>query len=137
MDWYDSLDTPAWTPPGSWFGPVWTVLYAAMAVAAVIVLVKAGSAGSSRCSRSSSRVNLAWPVVFFGWHRLWLSAVLIVVLIPLIAWCTVLFWPVSPVAGALLVPYLAWVAYAATLNVAIARDGTEPRPGGERPAGPI
>jgi tryptophan-rich sensory protein len=42
------------------------------------------------------------------------------VLVPLIAWCTVLFWRVSPVAGALLVPYLAWVAYAATLNVAIA-----------------
>lgn len=42
MDWYDTLDTPSWTPPQSWFGPVWTVLYAAMAVAAVIVAVRAG-----------------------------------------------------------------------------------------------
>lgn len=120
MDWYDTLDTPSWTPPESWFGPVWTVLYATMAVAAVIVLVKAGFGKELGVFALQLAVNLAWPVVFFGWHRLWLSAVLIVALIPLIAWCTVLFWQVSPVAGALLVPYLAWVAYAATLNIAVA-----------------
>lgn len=120
MDWYDTLDTPAWTPPQSWFGPVWTVLYAAMAVAAVIVLVKAGLGRELAVFALQLAVNLAWPIVFFGWHRLWLSAALIVLLVPLIAWCTVLFWRVSPVAGALLVPYLVWVAYAATLNVGIA-----------------
>jgi len=118
--WYDSLDTPSWTPPGSWFGPVWTLLYAAMAVAALIVLLKVGFGREIVVFALQLALNLAWPVVFFGWHRLWLSAVIIVVLIPAIAVCTVLFWRVSPVAGALLVPYLAWVTYAATLNVAIA-----------------
>lgn len=120
MDWYDTLDTPSWTPPQSWFGPVWTVLYAAMAVAAVIVAVRAGFGRELAVFVLQLAVNLAWPVVFFGWHRLRLSAVLIVVLIPLIAWCVLLFWRVSPVAGALLVPYLAWVTYAATLNISIA-----------------
>jgi benzodiazapine receptor len=120
MTWYDSLDLPPWTPPGSWFGPVWTVLYVLMAVAAVLVLVRAGVGWPIGLFVAQLTVNLAWPVVFFGAHRLWASAALIVLLVPLIAACTVAFWRVTPVAGVLLVPYLAWVTYAATINVAIA-----------------
>ena len=120
MTWYDRLDLPPWTPPGSWFGPVWTVLYALMTGAAVIVLVRAGVGWALGLFALQLAVNLAWPVVFFGAHRLWASAVLIVLLVPLIAACLTAFWRVSPVAGALLVPYLAWVTYAATVNVAIA-----------------
>ena len=120
MDWYDSLDTPPWTPPGSWFGPVWTVLYIAMAAAAVIVLIEAGFGKEMGVFVAQLALNLAWPLVFFGWHRLWWSTAIIVVLVPLIALCTVMFWRVSPLAGALLVPYLVWVTYAATLNIAIA-----------------
>jgi len=120
MTWYDSLHTPSWTPPSSWFGPVWTVLYLAMAVAAVIVLLRAGIGKEIGVFVLQLALNLLWPVVFFSWHRLLWSTVIIVALVPLIAWCTVLFWRVSRVAGALLVPYLAWVTFAATLNIAIA-----------------
>ena len=120
MTWYDSLDKPAWTPPASWFSPVWTGLYLAMAAAAVIVLIQAGIGKEMGVFTLQLLLNLAWPVVFFGWHRLWWSTAIIVVLVPLIALCTVMFWRVSPLAGALLVPYLVWVTYAATLNIAIA-----------------
>jgi len=119
MTWYDSLDKPAWNPPASWFSPVWTGLYLAMAAAAVIVLIQAGIGKEMGVFTLQLLLNLAWPVVFFGQHRLWWS-IIIVALVPLIALCMVLFWRVSPIAGALMAPYLVWVTYAATLNIAIA-----------------
>ncbi len=126
--WYDGLDRPAWTPPSWVFGPVWTVLYLLMGVAAWRVWAKAGRGGfGDRPTRRALVVflvhllfNAAWTWLFFGLHLLPLAAVEIVVLWGMIVLLVVLFWRLDRLAGLLLVPYLLWVTYAATLSIGFA-----------------
>jgi len=64
-------------------------------------------------------LNLGWSLLFFGQHALLLGMIDIVVLWLAIWLTTILFWRIRPLAGALLLPYLAWVAYAGSLNAGI------------------
>jgi tryptophan-rich sensory protein len=116
---YDELVKPQWAAPSSIFGPVWTVLYILMALAAWLVWCERGF---SRAPVALSLFllqlvfNAAWSWLFFEW-RLGLAAFVdIVVLAVLVALTAVAFWRVRPLAGALLLPYLAWVVYAAELS---------------------
>jgi translocator protein len=121
-DWYPTLDKPGWTPPNWIFGPVWTVLYLAMAVAAWMVWLR----------RSSSYVtsalilfafqlvlNLAWSGLFFGLRAPGAALIEIVILWCAIAGTVASFRRISAAAGWILLPYLAWVGFAAALNFAI------------------
>lgn len=122
-DWYPTLAKPAWTPPSWLFGPVWTVLYAAMAVAAWIVWKEAGRFSKARGALSLHLLQLAlnalWSWLFFGMRRPDLAAVEIALLWVAIAVTLVAFGRRSRLAAALFVPYLLWVTFAAALNVAI------------------
>jgi tryptophan-rich sensory protein len=122
--WYAALAKPAWTPPGWLFGPVWTVLYAAMAVAAWLVWRKSGL-GGARVPLSLFGVqlalNVAWSWAFFGFRSPGLAFVDIVLLLAAILATLAAFWRKSPGAGLLLVPYLGWSGFAAALNFAIWR----------------
>lgn len=135
-EWYAALAKPAWNPPAWVFAPVWTLLYAMMAVAGWLVwrsgeVARSGSAieagqGPSRSLALGVFVlqlglNGAWSWLFFGLHRPGLALAEIVVLWLAILATTVLFWRRRPLAGALLVPYLIWVAFAAALNFALWR----------------
>lgn len=120
-DWYPTIAKPAWTPPSWIFGPVWTTLYVMMAVAAWLVWRRAGWCGALVWFAVQLALNATWSPVFFGWHRIGLALVNIVLLWLAIAGTTVAFWRVRPAAGVLFVPYLAWVSFAATLNFAIWR----------------
>ena len=123
--WYAGLERPAWTPPSWVFGPVWTVLYLLMGIAAWRVWLTGGF--EDRRSRVALMVflvhllfNAAWTWLFFGRHMIEAAAVEIMILWIMIAVLTVLFWRRDRIAGGLLVPYVLWVAYATTLNIGFA-----------------
>ncbi len=117
--WYQALDKPSFNPPSWVFGPVWTVLYAMMAVAAWLVWRRRG-VGGRRTVLALFVVHLvlnaAWSWLFFGVQRPDLAFAEIVVLWAAILALVLLFWRIRPLAGALLLPYLAWVTFAAFLN---------------------
>jgi tryptophan-rich sensory protein len=123
-DWYPGLIKPPWNPPAAIFGPVWTLLYAMMAVAAWQVW-RRREAGDVRLALSLFGVQLAlnalWSVLFFGLRQPGLAVAEIVLLWLAIAATIRAFHPFSRVAAWLLLPYLAWVSFAAVLNVTIWR----------------
>ena len=122
--WYASLAKPSWTPPGALFAPVWTILYVLMAVAAWLVWRQAGF-GGARAALVLFVVQLAlnalWSYLFFGLQRADLAVIDIVALWFAILAVLALFWRVDWRAGALLLPYLAWVGFATFLNIAVWR----------------
>ena len=123
-DWYMSLRKPTWQPPSWLFGPVWTALYIAMAVAAWLVWKEAGfdgAAGALTLFFIQLALNLAWSGVFFALRAPGWALVEIVALWIAILATTALFFRHSTWAGALMVPYLLWVTFAAALNAAIVR----------------
>ncbi len=118
-EWYATLKKPAWNPPGWVFGPVWSALYTMMAVAVWLVWRQGGFARQSRplgLFLAQLVLNAAWTPLFFGLHRPGLAFAEILLLWLAIAWTITAFWPVHRVAAWLLVPYLAWVSFAAVLN---------------------
>lgn len=123
-DFYARLTQPDWAPPGWLFGPVWTTLYAMMAVSAWLVWRRGGFA-RQRVALTLFIVQLGlnalWSWLFFAWHLGGAAFVEVLVLWLAIAATLVAFWVVAPLAGALLLPYLAWVSFAAVLNFSVWR----------------
>lgn len=119
---YVDLVRPDWAPPSWVFGPVWTVLYVLMGVAAWLVW-RVGGFAAARTALSLYLVQLAvnalWTWLFFGWQLGALAFADILLLWVLIAATIAAFWRVSRLAAGLLVPYLLWVSYAAALNFAV------------------
>jgi benzodiazapine receptor len=119
-EWYATLTKPWWTPPSWVFGPVWTVLYGLMGLAAWLVWRPAGFRGTAKTVLILFAVqlilNALWSYLFFGLHRIDLAFLDIVVLWILILVVLVLFWKENWLPGALLIPYLVWVGFAACLN---------------------
>ena len=121
-NWYADLAKPSWTPPDWIFGPVWTLLYLTMAFSAWLVWRQAGFAGAKlplALFAIQLALNSLWSVLFFGLQNPGAAAVEIVLLWAAILATLLAFWKRSNLAGALLVPYLAWVGFAGALNVAI------------------
>lgn len=121
-DFYETLARPPWAPPASLFGPVWSALYFLMGVAAWLVWKNAGSAGARGALvlfLAQLVANALWTWIFFAWHRGALAFVEILLLWLMIAGTIALFWRVSRLGGALLLPYLAWVSYATALTYAV------------------
>lgn len=119
---YMQLVRPGWAPPPAVFGPVWTLLYALMGVAAWLVWRACGF-GQARAALGVFLLQLAlnalWSWLFFGWHLGAAAFADILVLLALIVATLVLFWRIRPLAGALLVPYVLWVGFASALNYAV------------------
>jgi translocator protein len=132
--WFRALDKPPWQPPDWVFGPVWTAIYLMAALSAAL----AWTFARFRTQRLrvialfalNGALNVLWTVLFFALRRpdwalieigfLWLS----------IASLMIVVWPTARASTWLLAPYLAWVSYAAAINVAIVRrnapfDGVE------------
>lgn len=121
---YAQLTRPAWSPPSWLFGPVWSVLYLLMGIAAWLVWREPASPAQRRALilfGVQLVLNALWSWLFFAWHRGALALVEVVVLEALIVATLVAFWRIRPLAGALLVPYALWVAFATTLTWAIWR----------------
>jgi tryptophan-rich sensory protein len=123
-EFYAALSRPAWAPPSSVFGPVWTVLYVLMAIAAWLVWKEKGlrdGLAPLGLFAIQLALNALWSWLFFAWQRGLLAEIEIVLLLGSIALTIVAFWRVRPLAGALLLPYLAWVAYASALTFVLVR----------------
>ncbi len=121
---YATLDLPPWAPPASVFGPVWTLLYAMMAIAAWLVWRERGWRGARPALMLylvQLAVNALWSWLFFGWKLGALAFVDILVLIALVCAAIVAFARIRPTAAALLLPYLAWISFASALNFAVWR----------------
>lgn len=122
--WYESLRKPAFTPPGALIGVVWSILYALMAFAGWIAWRERGLRGNALpfvLFALQLALNAAWSMLFFGLRRPGLAFVDILLLEAAIVATLVAFWRVRPLAGALLVPYVAWVGFASYLNLALWR----------------
>jgi translocator protein len=116
---YGQLSRPPWAPPSWLFGPVWTALYVLMAVAAFLVWRREGFRTALTLYLAQLVVNGLWSWLFFGWRLGSASITDIIVLWGMIAGLIMMFYRVRPLAAAMLVPYLAWVTFAAVLNVSI------------------
>lgn len=128
-DWYADAQKAPWNPPDAVFGPVWTVLYALMAVAAWLVWRHRDHDGGRPALvlyGVQLALNAAWTPTFFagypvlGATALWLALAIIVLLDIAVFVTMVSFVKVHRWAGWLLLPYLAWVLFATTLNLAVA-----------------
>jgi benzodiazapine receptor len=123
--WYATADKAPWSPPDLVFGPVWAVLYTAMAVAAWLVWRR--RAEGSRAALTAYGVqlvlNLLWTPVFFGLYpalgtpALWIGFLVIVALAVAVAVTVLRFGPISRTAGLLMLPYLSWIVFASSLNL--------------------
>ncbi|MDQ0754123.1 TspO/MBR family protein [Arthrobacter sp. B3I4] len=123
--WYADADKAPWSPPNWLFGPVWTFLYVAMAVAAW--LVWRSRAEGTRAALTTYAVqlvlNLLWTPVFFGLYpslgtpALWISFAIIAALAVAVAATVLRFGPINRIAGLLMLPYLTWVVFASSLNL--------------------
>lgn len=123
-DWYLTLVKPSWNPPSWVFGPVWTILYALMGIAAAMVWQQKDAPGAKLALQIYGVhlvFNVLWSILFFGLKNPGLAFAEIIMLLALIIITTVLFWKISPWAGALMLPYIAWVSFAAYLNYTIWR----------------
>jgi translocator protein len=116
---YRSLRQPSWAPPSWLFGPVWTVLYAMIAVAGWLVWQRTGFTAPLRLYSAQLILNAIWTPLFFGAGQYGLAFGDIAALWLLIGATVVAFWRVRRTAALLLLPYWLWVTYAGALNLAI------------------
>jgi benzodiazapine receptor len=122
--WYRTLTKPSWNPPDWIFGPVWTMLYILMAVAAWLVWRPAGIASAATplmLFAVQLVLNIAWSWIFFGLHQPgWAFGEIVLLWLAIVA-TTAAFFRSSKIAGWMMLPYLAWVSFAAVLNFTIWR----------------
>ena len=122
--WYAELAKPSFTPPDRVFGPVWTVLYVLMAIAAWRVWRAADRdtrRGPLTLFALQLAITLGWTVVFFGLQKIGAALATIVVLDVGVVVTMLAFRPIDRWAGLLMLPYLAWASFATVLNIAIWR----------------
>jgi len=118
-DWYVPLAKPAFQPPGWAFGVVWTVLYTMMGIAMAAILNEPESPRRRIALVlfvAQLALNFAWSPIFFGGGMIDAGMLVIVAMIALLVMTIIAFWRIRPLAGALLLPYLAWLGLAAALN---------------------
>jgi benzodiazapine receptor len=122
--WYAALAKPGFNPPNQLFGPVWTLLYTLMAIAAWLIWKRPGSplrrAGLVWFG-SQLTVNFFWSFIFFRFHQIGLAFAEILLLWLAILVTMAIFFRLSKTAGWMFAPYLAWVTFASVLNFEIWR----------------
>jgi benzodiazapine receptor len=117
--WFDALVKPDIMPPGWAFGTAWTILYILMGLALAHVLNARRAAGRGVAITlfvAQFLVNLSWSPIFFAAHQVGTALWVILMMLVLAIATTVAFWKIRPAAALLLLPYLAWLCFAATLN---------------------
>jgi tryptophan-rich sensory protein len=121
--WYAALIKPAFNPPSWLFAPVWITLYTLMGIALFLVWRRGWEEPAVRAALGvfalQLLLNALWTPLFFGFHWL-LPALFEIVLLWILILLTILrFRRLSPAAGWLLLPYLAWVSFAVVLNFSL------------------
>jgi benzodiazapine receptor len=122
--WFDGLVKPSFMPPAWAFPVAWTILYICLGLALALILHARGARRRSVALAvflAQLALNYAWSPVFFGLHRIWPALGLIAAMILLAAAATFLFLSIRKAAALLMLPYLAWLCFAAALNLQIGR----------------
>jgi translocator protein len=117
--WFVALTKPSLYPPPALFGIVWTILYALMGLATAIIITARGAWGREHAIIAfvvQLLLNLGWSPLFFAAHQITWALGLIVALDIAVIVTIWLYWRVRPIAGMLLLPYLAWILFATVLN---------------------
>ncbi len=120
--WFDALVKPSFMPPGWTFGAAWTTLYALMGLALALILAQPPSARRKAALIlffAQLALNFSWSPIFFAGHDISLAKIVIYMMAALAAAAAGQFWRIRPLAGALMLPYLGWLIFAAMLNAAI------------------
>ena len=121
--WYKDLKKAPWNPPNHWFGIVWSTLYTLMAISAALVLANKKCKGifcyPMRVFMIQLFFNLTWTSVFFTLQMPVLALVDLILIIGLSVWTLIEFYKINKLAGILLVPYVAWLLVALSLNTYI------------------
>ena len=121
-EFYQALAKPSWAPPAWVFGPAWTMLFVLMAASAWLV-VKARALSRSRSELTlygaQLVLNAAWTWLFFHWHMVVAAFVEVLILLAMVAITARAFHRVKPLAGRLMVPYIAWVSFASVLTYCV------------------
>lgn len=119
---YAELIRPEWSPPGSVFGPVWTLLYTLMGISAWLVWRVNGFSRAVIALTlflSQLALNALWSWLFFYWQLGGVAFAEIILLWFFIAFTLAAFWRIHKLAAVLLIPYLLWVSFAALLNFSL------------------
>ncbi len=121
--WFDALQKPTFMPPGWAFGVVWPILYVLLGIAVAMILRRAAVADAAGGALTlffiQLALNFAWSPIFFAGHDIRLAKVVIFVMAAIAAAAAGQFLRLRTAAGLLLIPYLAWLVFAATLNATI------------------
>jgi benzodiazapine receptor len=121
---YQQLLRPEWAPPGWLFAPVWSVLHLLMGIAAWLVWRRRGFREYGMALWlfiAQLTPNALWSWLFFSWHNGAWAFYEILILWVLVLCTVATFWRALSLAGALLLPYLAWVTFATALCFTIWR----------------
>ncbi|MBU0686843.1 MAG: tryptophan-rich sensory protein [Candidatus Margulisbacteria bacterium] len=120
QSWYITLNQPVFTPPSWLFGPVWTLLYISMGVAATLIWEKRKENKMVKAALviffAQLFINGLWSMIFFGQHQILQALFQIILLWFLILATIIKFYQINTLAGLILIPYLLWVSFAALLN---------------------
>lgn len=122
--WYRTLVRPSIAPPNWLFGPVWTLLYALMAIAAWRISLTTGSSLRTWALAlfvTQLTLNFAWSFLFFRWHQIGWALAEVILLWATILTTLLVFTRLDSAAAWLMTPYLAWVSFASMLNGAFWR----------------
>jgi benzodiazapine receptor len=121
--WYASISKPGFTPPNWVFAPAWTTLFVLMGMALYIVWDRTGFRDKGRIAlyvfTGQLVLNILWSVLFFGMQSPMLAFLEIIALWIAILFTIMKFWEIDRKAGYLLMPYIAWVSFAALLNLSV------------------
>jgi tryptophan-rich sensory protein len=121
-DWFDGLQKPFFMPPGWVFGVVWPILYALLGISLALVVAEPPSERRRFALIlffGQLALNFLWSPIFFGAHDMALAKWVIFVIAILAAAAAGQFFRIRKTAGVLMIPYLAWLIFAATLNITI------------------
>jgi tryptophan-rich sensory protein len=120
--WFNALAKPFFMPPGWVFGVAWNILYALLGIALALVLAEPPSPRRRLALALffvQLALNYAWPAIFFALHDIALAKWTIFAMAVLAAASAGQFLRIRRSAGLLMIPYLAWLVFAATLNATI------------------
>ena len=120
--WFDALIKPTFMPPGWMFGAAWTFLYILLGLALALILARPPSDRRRTALVlffAQLALNFAWSPIFFAAHDIGLAKYVIMIMAVVAGIAAGKFWRMRRVAGMLLIPYLAWLVFAAMLNSAI------------------
>jgi len=141
--WFDALEKPAIMPPGWLFGVAWTALYILLGIAVALILHARGARGRGFAVTLfvvQLLLNYAWSPIFFAYHEVGAAFWTILAMILISAVTAVLFWRIRRSAALLMLPYLAWLGFAALLTWQIGLlnpNASEVAPGASTPDIPL